>query len=123
MPDDADLDRGKRIRLSAWLKSSDVKDWAGLWMRVDGSAQRSLAFDNMQNRPLKGTMDWARYDVVLDVPEQAVGVYFGVLVYGAGNLWLDDVQLGIVDQSVPVTDLMTGSGKKPKAPVNSDFER
>lgn len=120
---DAEPYRGKRLRLSAWLKVSEVKDWAGLWMRVDGSAQKSLAFDNMQKRALKGTMDWARYDIVLDVPDEAVGVYYGVLVQGAGKLWLDDVQLGIVDRSVPVTDMMSGSGPRSKIPVNTDFER
>src|SRR5512140_278762 len=62
---------GKRVRLSAWVKSESVGDWAGVWMRVDGPAGRSLAFDNMQTRPIKGTSDWKRYDVVLDVPAEA----------------------------------------------------
>src|SRR5258708_14434487 len=53
--------RGKRLKLSAWVKSKDVADWAGLWMRVDGEKQKSLAFDNMQNRAIKGTKDWPRY--------------------------------------------------------------
>lgn len=114
---------GKRIRLSAWLKVSDVKDWAGLWMRVDGASQKTLTFDNMQNRPLKGTKDWARYEVVLDVPDESVGIYLGVLVHGAGKLWLDDVQLEAVDRSVAVTDRMSAAGPKSKAPVNTDFER
>ena len=34
--------------------------WAGLWMRVD-KGKDMVAFDNMQDRPIKGTTDWQRY--------------------------------------------------------------
>ncbi len=43
----ADKYAGKRVRLSAFVKSEDVQDWAGLWMRVDKDKD-SIAFDNMQ---------------------------------------------------------------------------
>src|SRR5580658_5580470 len=57
----------KRVRLSAFVKSEGVRDWAGLWMRVD-KGKKLLAFDNMQDRPIKGTTAWHNYEVVLDVP-------------------------------------------------------
>ena len=56
----------KRMRFSAFVKSEGIEAWAGLWMRVDGPQQGSLRFDNMQNRPIKGTTDWHKYDVVLE---------------------------------------------------------
>lgn len=43
----------------------------GLWFRVDGTTGKSLSFDNMQDRAVKGTTEWARYEIVLDVPEGA----------------------------------------------------
>ena len=55
------LERGKRIRLSGHARSKDVSDWAGLWMRVDGPKGEPLAFDNMQQRPIKGTGEFADY--------------------------------------------------------------
>ncbi len=117
----ADLYRGKRIRLSAYVKSADVKKYAGLWMRVDAKTNTSVAFDNMFDRPIKGTSDWTRYEVVLDVPEEAVGISLGVNLQGPGMVWSDDFEFGVVDTSVPVT------GRKiqrqlPKLPVNLDFE-
>lgn len=63
--------RGKRLRLSAWVRADSISgDGAGLWMRVDG-ATRALAFDNMigTGRAIRGTSDWVEYAVVLDVPE------------------------------------------------------
>jgi hypothetical protein len=82
--------KGKRLRLSAWVRSAGITNWAALWMRIDGPADgrgypAMLGFDNMQNRPIKGTTDWKRYDVVLDVPQQAVSVNFGILLGQRGQ--------------------------------------
>jgi len=46
---------------------------------------------------------WQRYEVVLDVPKEATIGAFGVLLSGAGALWIDDVKLETVSLSVPVT--------------------
>ena len=110
--------KGARVRFSAFVKSEDVKDWAGLWMRIDKD-QKILAFDNMQDRPIKGTGDWQNYQVVLDVPSDATGVFFGVLLSGTGSIWLNDAKFEIVGSDVEVT------GKKnqmPSGPSNLDFE-
>jgi hypothetical protein len=109
---------GKRLKLSAMIKSENVASWAGLWMRIDGSGKRSLAFDNMQNRPIKGTTDWTRYDVVLDVASEATNLAFGVLLDGPGQVWIDDITFTVVKATVPVT----GSDQK-KRPQNLDFEQ
>ena len=112
--------RGKRLRLTAWAKASDVKDWAGVWMRVDGADMKSLGFDNMQNRPIKGTKDWTRYDVVLDVPEIASGIAFGILLSGEGKVWISDIGFQTVDKSVPVTSSVGVLSSQPK---NLDFNQ
>src|SRR5262245_21787155 len=86
----ADDYRGKRVRFSADVRSENVDSgWAGLWFRVDGAKfGESLAFDNMQGRPIKGTTDWKRVEVVLDVPDNAVGLAFGILLAGDGEVWM-----------------------------------
>ncbi len=81
---------GKRVRLRARVSSQDVGDWAGVWMRVDKD-KTMVAFDNMQNRAIKGTMPWKQCDVVLDVPEDASGIFFGILLSGSGEVWMSDV--------------------------------
>lgn len=96
--------RGKRVRFSGWLRTRDVDSgWAGLWMRVDPPAGSPLAFDNMAGRGPVGTTDWQRYEVVLDVAEEAKAVYFGALLAGAGALWVDDLVLEEVPDTVEVT--------------------
>ena len=112
--------RAKRLRLSAWVKANDVKDWAGVWMRVDGADMKSLSFDNMQNRPIKGTKAWSRYDVVLDVPDGAAQIAFGILLSGEGKVWISDVGFQAVDKSVPVTSASMSLSPEPK---NLDFDQ
>lgn len=100
----AELWRGKRVRLSGWLRTRDVDSgWAGLWMRVDPPVGSPLAFDNMAGRGPVGTTEWQRYEVVLDVAEEAKAVYFGALLAGGGALWVDDLVLEEVPDSVEVT--------------------
>jgi hypothetical protein len=115
---------GKRVRLSAYVKADSIGDWASVWMRVDGPIQRGqpklLAFDNMQSRPLKGTFDWKRVEIVLDVPRDAMDVAFGILLTGSGEVWLDDLKFEIVPDSVPLTGRVRPS---PEVPSNLDFEK
>ncbi len=109
---------GKRVRLRAWVKSQDVKDLAGLWLRVD-KGQSSVAFDNMQNRPIKGTQSWRPYDVVLNVPADATGISFGILLSGTGEVWMNHVTFEEVGNDVAITG--KEPSRLPAAPVNLGF--
>lgn len=110
--------RGKRLRFSAAVRARDVKGWAGLWMRVESADPKNpLGFDNMQSRALVGTVGCKRYDVVLDVPNEATYITAGLLLSGTGNAWLDGVRFEVVGPEVAVTDLLshTPSASKPVA--------
>jgi hypothetical protein len=127
----ADNYRGKRVRLVAFVKPEGVKDWAGLWLRVDGKEKTAIAFDNMNARPIKVSGDWTKYGLVLDVPKDAEEIYFGCLLAGEGRLWIDDMELLVVGADVPVTaEPQAGTPRQgeykpielPKEPVGLDFE-
>jgi hypothetical protein len=110
---------GKRIRLRGWVKSQDVGDWAGLWMRVD-KGREAVAFDNMQDRAIKGAQPWTSYDVVLDVPSDATSINFGILLSGTGEVWLNDLSLEVVEVGTPTTGTNSGA-TLPQRPVNLGF--
>jgi hypothetical protein len=117
----ADAYRGKRVRMSGYVRSQNVADWAGLWLRIDGPGGEMLGFDNMQQRPIKGTVDWKKCEIVLDVPESAQAIAFGMLLTGVGQVWMDDLDFQVVGTDVPTT----GSKAKdstPSTPVNLKFE-
>jgi hypothetical protein len=115
--------RGKRIRLSAYVKAENVENWAGVWMRVDTGvdrARKTTAFDNMQDRPIQGTQGWTQYFVVLDVDPEANAVAFGILLAGKGAVRIDDVTFDIVGSDVPTTG--NAPGVATASPRNLDFE-
>lgn len=113
---------GKRVRMSGYVRSSAVVDWSGLWLRVDQKGVKgSLAFDNMQGRPIKGTTDWTKYEIVLDVPKTATGIAYGALLSGTGQVWFDDLNFEIVDSTVATTG--RGPALPRTGPANLDFEK
>jgi ankyrin repeat protein len=129
----ADQYRGKRVQMSAWIKTQDMElTW--LRMSLDGSKRR-LGSDDMGDRPIKGTTDWHEYRITLDVPESTVGIVFGAYVLGNGQAWIDDFRFEVVGTDVPSTNILTQeqmnqewprlaqrSREYPSKPVNLDFE-
>ncbi len=113
--------KSKRIRMSGYIKSENVADWAGFWLRVDRkNSYQPLSFDNMENRAVKGTTDWKKYEIVLDVPRNASIIAFGALLSGTGQIWFDNLKFEVVDNSVPVTGKISISVKEP---LNLNFEK
>ena len=120
---DAGEHRGRRLRLSAWVRTRKVRGRAGVWMRVDGAEPgRVLAADDMSSRPITGTSEWTRYEVVLDVAPEAATIAFGLLLEGPGRAWIDDVALEDVDASVPLTGGPVAPPSR-ASPDNPGFER
>jgi len=111
--------RGKRIQLTVNIKTKDVTGWAGAWFRIDrrkpakrGSGKgETLAFDNMNNRPIKDTTEWSAYSLVLDVPKRATKMAFGVLLVGSGKVWFNELNFHIVSHDTPVTDHSMKNGE------------
>ncbi len=116
---------GQRVRMSGWLKTQDVSGWAALWLRIEEKGStKPLGFDNMKDgktdRSIKGTTDWTKYEIVLDVPENASFLAFGGLMVGTGQIWFDDLRFEVVDPSVPTTGY--GKDMPNPEPMNLDFE-
>jgi len=114
----ADVYRGQRVRFSGLVRADEVAGWAGLWLRVDGPhGSAPLAFDNMRERPISGTTAWTRHQVVLDVPNAAQAIAFGVLLAGRGSVHITGLGFEIVSSDIPTTD----TPPRPNQPQNLDF--
>jgi len=93
---------GKKVRYSGYIKTEGVtRGFAGLWWRVDGPSG-VLAFDNMQNRGVTGTSDWARYTIELPVDASTKNINFGALLTGDGTAWFDGLTIELDGE--PFTD-------------------
>ncbi|QJB30034.1 erythromycin esterase family protein [Chitinophaga oryzae] len=96
---------GRTIKLRGYVRTEAVEGgWAGLWMRVDGTA----AFDNMQQRGIKGTTPWTPYEIVLKLDGNATQISLGGLLTGKGRVWIDSLTLfvdGKNAQLIPAEDI------------------
>jgi hypothetical protein len=112
---------GTRLMLSGYIKSENVKGRSGMWMRIDGESNQQVGFDNMYDRAIKGTTEWKKCEIVLDIPSNSLTINYGVLLNGDGQVWFDNFELKEVDKTVPLTNLKK-ENKIPSQPVNLDFE-
>ena len=124
---------GSRVVLAGWVKT-EAAAAAQLWLRVD-AGRTVVALDNMSDRPIAATTPWTEYRLVLDVPDGATALAYGLLLHGGGRAWVDDLSLTIVEPGEAATtdvlptrrvfrhDLETLSSATPRLPVNLDFER
>ena len=102
---DATAYRDKRIRLSGYVRGDDVRS-GGLWLRMDGIVDEKaamLAIDNLDDDRIKGTQDWTRQDIVVDIPPESVTILFGAMITGDGAIWVDDLAFEEVSADVELT--------------------
>lgn len=111
---------GKRMRFSGFIRAEEVDGWSGLWMRVDDKHENMLAFDNMQNRSIRGTTEWNHYACVLDIPPDANVINIGILLSGNGQVWLGECEFEEVGKDVPETSGLA-TDILPEEPQNLKF--
>ncbi len=117
----ADNYRGKRLKLSGYIKAEQVEQFSGLWMRVDSASEDVLQFDNMSNRPITGTQNWNHYSIILDIPENSATISFGILLSGKGCIWADQLTFTEVGLDIPTTNIEINRSIL-EEPTNLSFE-
>jgi hypothetical protein len=110
--------KGGTVELRGYLRLQDVSGDAGLWLRQDADGQ-VVALKNMQAQQVKGTHDWAQFNITLPINPQAQQLYFGVLISGTGTLWADDLEL-LVDGK-PIAEAAPALAK-PGLPTDHEFD-
>jgi hypothetical protein len=48
-----------------------------------------------------GDLEWRTEQVLLDVPEHASTVTYGVSLHGGGQVWIDNVRIEVVSEQIP----------------------
>jgi hypothetical protein len=94
--------RGKRLRLQGLLNAANATNGAMFWMRVN-DPHGVASLDTMSDRPLMGTTGWRPFSIVLDVPEDANDIAFGLILRGTGRVSVSRIALDVVDTSVATT--------------------
>jgi RNA polymerase sigma factor (sigma-70 family) len=99
--------RGKRMRFSAFVKTQDLANWGSLNLHVFAAGGRLLVSDDMGDRPVTGTTDWKKLEIVSDIPREADSIMVGLHLKGAGQIWMDGAKVEVVGEDIPITDDQT----------------
>ena len=98
---------GKRIRITGWLKCSNVGDRAAAYFCIYDPERGFVRLDTMDDRDdrpvLRGTMDWQQVEFVTDVPKEPCVIWTGPDLYGPGELWGDDFEIALAPDA-QITD-------------------
>ena len=91
---------GEKIRLEAEVGTEDVDNWAGVWLRIDGPSNH-LYFNNMHDRPIRGTTPWAKYAIETRVPTGSEWMNYGILLVGNGTVRVDNLRPSVMSNQEP----------------------
>jgi len=99
--------RGKQVKLTMDVKANNIANYVGLFIRADGdSTDQDLAFINsaMADNLITESFDWKEHSLTINVPNETVTLVYGLYMDGAGEIWMDNVQLAVVGEAqLPVT--------------------
>jgi len=98
--------RGKNLKMRAFLRSNEVAQRAGLWIRADDVHGTMVAFRNCFSRLapqsfVTGDTDWRAVEISIDVPDNAVMLSYGMQIIGTGRAWIDNVTFEAMEPADP----------------------
>lgn len=82
----------KRIRLTAYIKTEQLKGNVVLWYNIFDAKNKQIDFDNSESFGIiaTGTKDWQKYAMDIIVNKDAKDLKLGAYVKGTGTVWFDD---------------------------------
>ncbi|HKP76037.1 MAG TPA: erythromycin esterase family protein [Longimicrobiaceae bacterium] len=83
---------GKTLRLTGWIRTRDVKGYAGLAAGEQVPGKEPVT-DSMPERGATGTRDWTRFELSFRVDSAVEWAWIGVGLRGAGTAWFDGLEL------------------------------
>lgn len=105
----ADAWRGKRIRLTGYLKADESQDGGAIWFRIDmpngdyildGSLDYSVA-----DKSTRDAAGWTKSQTVAAIPADALGISFGLRMKGRGRIWASDFKWETVAAAIPTNTI------------------
>jgi hypothetical protein len=108
------------IEVRASMKLVDVQNGpVGLMVRIDGLSE-VVGFENMKGKNIQGTIDWTVFSVKIPYPENAKVINIGALLWGSGQLWVDDFQ--VLLDGKDIREAAVKDPKKSKADEDHEFD-
>lgn len=109
---------GKEVEIRFYLKLEHVTGHADFPFRIDDEDNDKLQFTNLLAKRIYGTQDWKQYSLKLPLQKEATTINLFPLLYGAGKMWIDDVQVLIDGVDISQAKVKTVYSPNPPKPIN-----
>jgi hypothetical protein len=111
---------GKRIKLSAYIKTEKVNDFACLILcsnqNLDELWNDVVTNSEDKKTYLKGVHEYKKIECYLNVTDNFGNIVLGAMIKGEGKIWLDRFNLEIIE------NIAESGNELSKAPQNMEFE-
>jgi hypothetical protein len=82
--------RGQRVRLTAKMKTVNVRSGASLWLNTTGTVPADMPVQ------VQGSADWRTVSVVTEIPADARQISFGAWMTGRGKVFVNGIQIEVI---------------------------
>ncbi len=95
---DAKPYRGKSVKFGAWVRAEihGPQGSAHLWLIEYNKEKDINVYDLMEDRPIVSN-EWDYYQIIVDIPDNADFINFGLMLKGNGKAWIDGAEFVIAD--------------------------
>lgn len=110
---------GKRVKLSAYIKTENVKNYTCLILKTENETNNGQDNDQQiieKTIQLTGNFEYKKIEAFLNVYNQNENIIIGALLNGDGKIWLDDFNLEIIGTAPEIITEVN------KTPLNLGFE-
>jgi hypothetical protein len=111
---------GKRVKLSAFIRTENVKDFACLILspqnKIDDFWNNSFNNSDDKKTFLQGNHAFKKIESYLNVNDNAGNLVIGAMIKGEGKIWIDNINLEIIE------NLPENPQALSKELQNTDFE-
>jgi hypothetical protein len=103
--------RGKRVRLSCWMKGDSLQGTA--LVKIYAQGLRTHVLQSPAAELLSGTWDWKQIAIELDIPDDAELVWANcmALAPATGTVWIDDASFEVVGPATNAMSAAKAAGK------------
>jgi hypothetical protein len=92
---------GKRVKLSAFIRTENVKDFACLILspqnKMDDFWNNSSNNSEDKKTYLQGNHAYKKIDSYLNVSDNAGNLVIGAMIKGEGKIWIDNINIEIIE--------------------------
>lgn len=91
------------FRFTGYVRTAELTGGASLYVVVH-KADGKRYFDFLPEEVVSGNANWTRLELLIPKFSEVANASFGVLVWGHGSAWFDDLRMTSIDTDAPLSE-------------------